>query len=89
MRYGILLYVPIETTLPRKMAPKWRIVFLHVNIAQETLHLAKTAQTLEISIALMAAYKPYTQSPEHSFSVLVTFGLLWLQLSDTYRKVKP
>ena len=26
-----------------KVAPKWHIVFLHVNIAQKTLHLVETA----------------------------------------------
>ena len=38
------------------------------------------------SIGLLAAYKPYTQIPENILCILVTFRLLWLQLSDTYRK---
>ena len=85
---AFLLYVPIKTTLPRKMAPKWRIVFLHVNIAQKLSIELKQLKHWRKRIALLAAYKPCTQSTENILSVLVTLGLLWLQLSDTYRKFK-
>ena len=40
-------------------------------------------------IALLGAYKPYTQFSENILSILVTFWLLWLQLSDTYTKFNP
>ena len=43
----------------------------------------------EKSNVLLAAYKPYTQSVTSILYVLVTLGLLWLQLGDTYRKFKP
>ena len=33
-------------------------------------------------MVLLASYKPYTQSAESIISILVTLGLLWLQLSD-------
>ena len=72
------------------MAPKWRIAFLHVNVAQETLHLVEIAKTLEKRYCfIVGIYRPYTQSVESIKSILVTLGLLWLQLSDTYRKCKP
>ena len=32
--------------------------------------------------------KPYIQSAENILSILPTFGLLWLQISDTYRNLK-
>ena len=38
---------------------------------------------------LLAVYKPYTQSAEGTISILMTLGLLWLRLSDTYRKFYP
>ena len=88
MRYGIFTICTRSTSLPRKMAPKWRIVFLHVNIAQKTLHLVETAKLWRKSIALLAAYRPFTQFPESILSTLVALGLLWLQLSNIYRKFK-
>ena len=44
---------------------------------------------LEKGIVLLALYKPYTLSAESIISILVMLGLLWLRLSDTYRKFKP
>ena len=40
-------------------------------------------------IALLASYKPHTQFNENILSILVTFGLLLLQHSDTYREFNP
>ena len=74
------------------MASKWRIAFLHINFAQRALHLVELALILEKRYCLfgfMASYKPYTQSDTTFLSILVTMGLLWLQLNDTYRKFKP
>ena len=33
----------LSMSLPRKMAPKWQVVFLHVYIAQKNLHLIEAA----------------------------------------------
>ena len=71
------------------MAPKWRIAFLHVNVAPKTLHFVELAYMLAKRYCFIGIYKPYTQSAESIISILVLFGLLWLQLSDTFRKFKP
>ena len=70
------------------MAPKWRIAFLHYNVAPKLLISLKSLNVGE-KVFLLAAYKPYTQSAESIIYNLVTLGLLWLRLSDTYRKFKP
>ena len=43
VRYGIFTICTHLTSLPRKMAPKLRIAFLHVKIAKKTLHLLDIA----------------------------------------------
>ena len=78
-------------SFPRKIAPKWHIVFLHVTstIAQKTLNLVETAYAFENRYCFISTYIPYTQFPKNILSILVTFGLIWLQLIDTYRKFNP
>ena len=68
------------------MTPKFRIAFIYVSSARKTLNLLEIAQQLEISIVLVATYHLHRQSAENILSMLVTFWLLWLQISDTYRK---
>ena len=68
------------------MAPKWRIAFVHVNVAPEPFISLKSFKCWRKGIVLLAVYKPYTQSADGIISILVTLGLLWLRPSDTYRK---
>ena len=65
----------------------FRIVFLHVSSAQKALNLLEIAQPLERKYCF-SLYHPYRRSAENILSILVTFWLLWLRLSDTNGKMK-
>ena len=79
--------------LKRHCQEKWRqtgaLYFYMLILLRKFFIWLKQLKHWRKSIALLVAYKPYTQSPENILSVLLTLGLLWLQLSDTYRKFKP
>ena len=77
MRYGLFTICTHSTSFHEKRrqsgtAPKRRITFLHVIVAQKTLYFVEIAETWEKRIALLAAYKPYIQSAERILSILVT-----------------
>ena len=78
--------------LKRHCKEKWResgALYYMLVLFRKLFIWLKQLKHWRKSIASLAAYKPYTQSPENILSVLVTLGLLWLQLSDKYRKFKP
>ena len=68
------------------MASKLRIALLHN--CSEMFHLLEIALPLKKIFAIVAAYQPYTQSAKSVLSILMTFALVWLQLSDTNMKIK-
>ena len=43
VRYGLFTICTHSTSFHEKMAPKWRIAFLHVIVAQKTLYFVEKA----------------------------------------------
>ena len=68
------------------MASKWRIAFLHVNVAPKTLHFVEIAQMLEKRYCFIGSNLTHNLLKA---SILVTLGLLWLRLSESYRNFYP
>ena len=84
-----LLYVPIRRHCHEKWRQSGALHFCMLMLLRKRLILLKKLKRGEKSSVLLAAYKPYTQSAESVLYILVSLGLLWLQLGNTYRKFKP
>ena len=86
---AFLLYAPFQCHCQEKWRQSGTLYFYMLILLRKLFIWLKQLKHWRKSIALLAAFKPYTHFSENILSILVTFGLLWLQLSDTYRKFSP